>query len=129
MSNLIIPDLSTTISLVYSDEVTVGSGKTGQSIPIEIQVSLDWVKYALQRNCWKLLYSEEKINADSSGIDKFTQRVKNVLDVAVNENIFSTYKITGATIDRPSNKISIKFTANLIYSILGVNEVQGVVYH
>lgn len=124
-----VPELSTTHTVIYEDVVTTGSGTTMQSIPIEQQVSLDWLVYAIRKNCWNLLLTEEKVNATASGVEAFEQRVKQVLDVAVREQIFSSYKITERNVDRKNNKVSFKFTANLLYSILGVDEVEGVVYH
>ena len=54
--------------------------------------------------------------------------MKEVLDVAVDEGIFSTYQITQRVVDANTAKASFKFTAYLVYSILGVDKVEGVVY-
>jgi len=123
-----IPDLSTTYSIVHKTESTNGSGLTGQEFPIEQQVSLDWVKYAIQKNLWNILYTSRKVSATSNGLLILENGLKEVLDVAVDEGIFSTYQITQRVVDANTAKASFKFTAYLVYSILGVDKVEGVVY-
>lgn len=123
-----IPNLSTTYSIVHNTESTNGSGLTGQEFPIEQQVSLDWVKYAIQKNLWNILYTSRKVSATSNGLLILENGLKEVLDVAVDEGIFSTYQITQRVVDANTAKASFKFTAYLVYSILGVDKVEGVVY-
>jgi hypothetical protein len=123
-----IPDLSTTSSIVRRTKVTLGSGKTGEGVWINEQVSLDWVKWAIQRNVWKLLYTSEKVNATDEGLTLIENQTREVLDVAVQEGIFSEYKITERKLDRRNNKASLKFSARLMYSILDA-EIEGTVYH
>lgn len=124
-----IPDLSTTSVLINSvDKATTGSGMTGESVPINVQVSLDWVKYALQQSVWKKLYTEEKISLTQSGLTVLENEIKRVLDLAVSEGMFSEYSITQRSLDRTTYKASFKFTATLVHSILGVDKVEGSVY-
>lgn len=124
-----IPDLSTTSVLINSvDKATTGSGMTGESVPINVQVSLDWVKYALQQSVWKKLYTEEKISLTQSGLTVLENEIKRVLDLAVSEGMFSEYSITQRSLDRTTYKASFKFTATLVHSILGVDKVEGTVY-
>lgn len=123
-----IPDLSTTSSIIRRLKVTNGSGQTGQDVYINEQVSLDWVKWAIQRNTWKFLYTSEKVNATDEGLTLIENQTREVLDVAVQEGIFSEYKITERKLDRRNNKASLKFSARLMYSILDA-EIEGTVYH
>lgn len=123
-----IPNLSNTSVMIKNDKVTVGTGATCQGYPIEQQVGLDWLKWAIERNCWNLLKTEEKINATNNGLLRFEQRLKEVLDEAVYQTLFSNYQITEKKLDRKNNKVSFKFTANLLHSILGVNKVEGYIY-
>ena len=71
-----IPPLSTTLYSVYSTNVTVGSGLTGQGIVINEQVSLDWVKWAISKNVWNLLYQSGKVNATSEGVVLIENKIK-----------------------------------------------------
>ncbi|WP_247965439.1 DUF3383 family protein, partial [Citrobacter freundii] len=89
----------TTLYSVYSTNVTVGSGLTGQGIVINEQVSLDWVKWAISKNVWNLLYQSGKVNATSEGVVLIENKIKEVLDVAVKEGIFSEYQLLGNTLD------------------------------
>lgn len=123
-----IPFFSHTSVVIRGNKVTVGTGTTGQGYPIDQQISLDWLKWAIEKNCWNLLKSSEKVNATNNGLLLFEQRVKEPLDVAVQQNIFSSYTITEKKLDRRNNKVSFKFTANLLHSILGVDKVEGYIY-
>ena len=119
-----IPDLMSTTSLVMKDIATTGSGMTNQGIPIHEQVSLDWVKWALSRQVWNTLYTKEKINAKQGGLDLIINDIKMVLDLAVTESMFTKYQITETMLDRNTNTIQVKFTAELTHTILEV-EVNG----
>ncbi|MBQ0112874.1 MAG: hypothetical protein KBT03_07080 [Bacteroidales bacterium] len=123
-----IPFFSNTSVIIKGNKVTVGTGTTGQGYPIDQQISLDWLKWAIERNCWNLLKTEEKVNATNNGLLRFEQRLKEVLDEAVYQTLFSNYQITEKKLDRKNNKVSFKFTANLLHSILGVNKVEGYIY-
>lgn len=120
----VIPNFTTTSSLVLKDQATVGSGMTTQGIPIHEQVSLDWVRWALSRQVWNTLYTKEKINATQGGLDLIINDIKMVLDLAVKESMFSEYQITETKLDRSSNEIRVKFSAKLVHTILEV-EVSG----
>ena len=123
-----IPNLSTTLVTILDNKATTGSGMTGQGIVINEQVSLDWVAWAISKNIWNTLYTESKINANDSGLTLIENKLKEVLDIAVKENIFSEYKITQRNLQRQTNNASFKFSASLIYSILNVN-IEGSVYY
>ena len=117
-----------TTSVVMKNRATVGSGKTSQGVPIHEQVSLDWVKWAISRKVWRLLYTKDKVNATEAGKELIINEVKDVLNVAVEEGIFIKYNISGVTLDSKSSTISIKFSAELEQTILYV-DVSGSLYH
>lgn len=119
-----IPPLSNTSSIVINDKAVVGSGKTNQNLPIHEQVSIDWVKWAISQRVWKTLYTQSKINATQGGIDLVVNEIKYVLDIAVEQGIFTQYKIGETKLDRNTNNLQVKFTANLTHTILEV-EVNG----
>ena len=123
-----IPNLSTTLVTILDNKATTGSGMTGQGIVINEQVSLDWVTWAISKNIWNTLYTESKINANDSGLALIENKLKEVLDIAVKENIFTEYKITQRNLQRQTNNASFKFSASLVYSILNVN-IEGSVYY
>ena len=123
-----IPNLSTTLVTILGNKATTGSGMTGQGIVINEQVSLDWVTWAISKNIWNTLYTESKINANDSGLTLIENKLKEVLDIAVKENIFSEYKITQRNLQRQTSNASFKFSASLVYSILNVN-IEGSVYY
>lgn len=124
-----IPDFSTACVRVYGrDKATVGTAETCEKYPINEQVSLDWVKYALQRKLWNLLYNSKKINATVNGLQILENQIKEILDVAVDEGIFTDYLITKRELDRFNSKASFKFVATLTHSILGVDKVEGNIY-
>ena len=123
-----IPNLSTTSIKILNKRSTEGSGVTGQGIVINEQVSLDWVRYAISKNVWNLLYNSDKVNATSRGVSLVENKIKEVLDIAVREDIFSEYKITQHHLDKRHNNLSFKFKAKLTYSILNAN-IEGTVYN
>ena len=123
-----IPNLSTTLVTILDNKATTGSGMTGQGIVINEQVSLDWVTWAISKNIWNTLYTESKINANDSGLTLIENKLKEVLDIAVKESIFSEYKITQRNLQRQTSNASFKFSASLVYSILNVN-IEGSVYY
>lgn len=119
-----IPPLSNTSSIVINDKSVVGSGKTNQNLPIHEQVSIDWVKWAISQRVWKTLYTQSKIIATEGGIDLIVNEIKYILDIAVEQGIFTQYKIGETKLDRNTNNLQVKFTANLTHTILEV-EVNG----
>lgn len=118
----------TTSAKVLKSKATVGSGRTLAGELIHEKVSLDWVKWALQRKVWSLLYTSEKINATRDGSDIVVNVVKDVLNVAVEESIFINYSMVSVNLDSVGNNISIKFNAELEHTILSV-EVSGSLYY
>lgn len=124
-----IPNLSnTTIMLYGTSKSTVGTGMTCQQIHINEQVSLDWLVYALQRKLWNLLYTNKRINATVYGLQSLENQIKEILDVSVEQGIFSSYIITERKLDRINNKASFKFSATLTHSVLEVDKVEGTIY-
>lgn len=123
-----IPNLSTTSVNILNSRSTEGSGLTGQGVVINEQVSLDWVRYAISKNIWNLLYQTLKINATPNDGTLIENKIKEVLDVAVTEGIFSEYKITESNVYSRNNNASFKFNAKLTYSILNC-DVTGTVYN
>lgn len=123
-----IPNLSSTSSKVINNKAVVGSGMTLQGLPIHEQVSLDWLKWAISKNIWNELYSSPKITATKGGKDIIENKVKEVLDVATTEDIFSEYKIKDIVLDTRNETISLKFSATLTHSILKV-DVSGELYY
>ena len=123
-----IPNLSTTSIKILGGRSTEGSGVTGQGVVINEQVSLDWVRYAITKNVWNLLYQSGKVDATSEGVVLIENKIKEVLDVAVTEGIFSEYQLLGNTLDRQQNNATYKFKAKLTYSILNA-DIEGVVYN
>lgn len=119
-----IPPLSNTSSIVINDKAVVGSGKTNQNLHLHEQVSIDWVKWAISQRVWKTLYTQNKINATEGGIDLIVNEIKYILDIAVEQGIFTQYKIGETKLDRNTNNLQVKFTANLTHTILEV-EVNG----
>ena len=125
-----LPNLSTSSALIYGrDKATVGSGATADGTKIEYKVMNDWLIWAIQRNLWKILYTKEKVPQTNSGSILMENGLKEVLDVAVTENHFSDYRITEVTQDRRTNKLSMKFSATLVHTILGVDKVEGTIYN
>ena len=125
-----LPNLSTSSALIYGrDKATVGSGTTADGTKIEYKVMNDWLIWAIQRNLWKILYTKEKVPQTNSGSILMENGLKEVLDVAVTENHFSDYRITEVTQDRRTNKLSMKFSATLVHTILGVDKVEGTIYN
>lgn len=123
-----LPELSTTSMLVIKKRATVGSGLTTQGIVIHEQVSLDWIKWALGRKVWKTLYSNERINATTEGLELIANDVKEVLNLALEEEMLSEYQITEVLLDRYTNNLSLKFSCRLMETILFV-DISGSLYY
>lgn len=114
---------TTTSSIVMKTKATTGSGKTSEGIPINEQVSLDWVKWAISKKVWNLLYSKGKVNATDAGKELILNEVKYVLGLAVEEGIFTTYNTSNVLLNSAQQTISIKFTAETQHTILAVDVV------
>ena len=122
-----IPDLSTTSTKILGNLATAGSGSTGQGVYVNEQVSLDWVRYSISKNVWNLLYTSNKVPRTENGRLLVENKIKEVLDVAVREGIFSRYEII-KTQQPYQDNFSFKFKAKLIHSILNA-DVEGTVYN
>ena len=121
-------DYTNYTGVVLGDKVTLGSGTTCTGIPIQEHVGIDWVKWAISKNVWNLLYGKDKVNATNKGVDLVLNSVKEVLEVAVSEEIFTNYKIMSTNLDSKNNSLSIVFRAEVSSTILFVN-VGGSLYH
>ena len=126
-----IPNLSTTSVLfgAYKDKSTLGSGTDCTGYPINEVVSLDWVKYALRKRLWEVLYNSEKVSSNKFGLSILENVVKSVLDTAVQLEIFESYKLTDSKIVSTLGRASFKFEAILTQTILEVKKVEGTIYH
>lgn len=126
-----IPNLSTTTVIMpkYSAKSTLGSGKTCEGYPIHEVVSLDWVRYALQKKLWEVFYNSERVPATSAGLSLLENAVRYVLDIAVQQGIFESYIITERKLASSLNRASFKFEATLTQTILEVKKVEGTIYH
>lgn len=102
---------------------------TCQGIVINEQVSLDWVTWAISKNIWNTLYTESKINANDSGLTLIENKLKEVLDIAVKENIFTEYKITQRNLHRlEQTMLHLNFQRHLFLRFTNVN-IEGSVYY
>lgn len=126
-----IPDLSTISTLMpYNNEKsTLGSGKTGQGFNIHEVVSLDWVRYAIQKKLWEVFYNNERVLATAAGMLLLENAVRYVLDIAVQQDIFTAYTITGRNLISSINRASFSFEATITQTILEVKKVEGTIYH
>lgn len=123
-----IPEKSNTTAIVMDTKVTVGSGTTMQGIAIHEQVSLDWVKWAIGRKVWNLLYNTSKLPANTGGTELIKNEMKNVLDLTIEEGIFSKYIIKDISIAKDKETVKASFSATLMHSILGAS-ISGSLYH
>lgn len=125
LKDIVFENSFTTLSSkVMKSRATTGSGKTSEGFPINEQVSLDWVKWALSKRVWSLLYNKEKVSATESGKELILNEVKYVLDAALEQGIFTTYTIKDISFNSNNQSVSIKFIAELQQTILNV-EVSG----
>jgi hypothetical protein len=124
-----IPSISTTVfnKLGSDDMTTFGSGTTSSGVSIEEKVSLDWLRYAIQRRLWSLLYNQEKIDSTDYGKQMFLNELVYVLDISVKNNIIKNYVINSSSVNRVKGTISVDFKAELTNTILSVN-VAGSLY-
>lgn len=123
-----LPKLLSTTSTILNDKSTIGSGTTSQGIVIHEQVSLDWCRWAIARQVWKTLYDKEKIPSSKNGGDIIVNNIKQVLDLAVSESIFSEYKIGRVEIFPVRNNIAVEFSASLVQTILNC-DISGSLYY
>lgn len=123
-----IPDRSNTTVIVLDTKATAGSGTTMQGVLIHEQVSLDWVKWAIGRKVWNLLYNTNKLPSTTGGIELVKNEIRNVLDLAVEEDVFSKYHIKDVSIAKDKETVKASFSATLMHSILGAS-ISGSLYH
>lgn len=123
-----IHDKSNTTVIVLDTKATVGSGSTMQGVLIHEQVSLDWVKWAIGRKVWNLLYNTNRLPFTIGGIELIKNEIKNVLDLAVEEGVFSKYHIKDVSIAKDKETVKASFSATLMHSILGAS-ISGSLYH
>lgn len=117
----VIPDNTSTSSIILKNKATTGSGATTTGIPIHEQVSLDWVVWALSRRVWNTLYTTDRITATKGSVELISNDVKYVLDLAVTEGMFTEYTITETTLEPKENNIKLKFTAKIMSTIINVS--------
>ncbi len=123
-----ILESSTASSRILKKRSTVGSGTTTQGIVISEQVSLDWIKWALGRKVWSTLYNSERLNGTLKNQEIIINNVKDVLNLALEEEMISEYEIKDVVYNRSSNNLSLKFSCSLVQTILFVN-VSGSLYY
>lgn len=123
-----IPENSNTTVIVMDTKATVGSGNTMQGFAIHEQVSLDWVKWAIGRKVWTLLYNASKLPSTVGGTELIKNEMKNVLDLAIEEGVFSKYHIKNISIAKDKETVKASFSATLMHSILGAS-ISGSLYH
>lgn len=119
----------TTVSTeVLGAKATLGSGRTTTGEKIHEKVSLDWVKWAISKKVWNLLYTKNKVDATEAGATLIANEVKQVLEVAIQEGMFLNYRINSVVVDSRSNNLEIKFSATLEHTIISA-EFVGSLYH
>lgn len=121
-------ETSTASSRILKKRSTIGSGTTTQGIVVSEQVSLDWIKWALGRKIWSTLYSSERLNGTLKNQEIIINNVKDVLNLALEEEMISEYEIKDVVYSRRSNNLSLKFSCSLVQTILYVN-VSGSLYY
>lgn len=126
-----IPNFSTTCVIMpdTKSKSTLGSGTNCEGYKVYEVVSLDWVRYAMQKKLWEVFYSNEKVPTTSGGMSLLENAVRYVLDIAVAQGIFQSYKITGSKYTSPLSRASFTFEAVLTQTILEVKKVEGTIYH
>ena len=112
---------------VMEYNVTWGDGTTCSGEWIDSVVFDDWLKWAIQRNIWKLFKSSPKINATDGGVELIKTKIKEVLDFAVEQDGILTYKITDVKYDRITRSSSFKFNYTRVHAIIGVISIDGVI--
>ena len=113
---------------IHEDNVSWGSGTTADGEWIDHRVFEDWMKWAIQRNVWKLFKASPKVNATKSGLDSIEMKIKEVLDFSVEQSGISNYKITSRSFDRHMRSSKFNFTYEREHAIIGVVQVNGTVY-
>ena len=123
-----IPEGSTSTAVIMNRKVTVGSGITSEGYVIHEQVALDWVRWAIGRKVWKVLYNSAKISSNTGGIDLIKNEIRSVLDLATEESVFSKYRVEEVYISKDKETVKARFSATLMHSIIGAS-ASGSLYH
>lgn len=129
-AKLIPSNATCSTRLMFNERATTDYAATASGVKIEQYVSLAWLKAAIEWNIWQtLLKSETKITFSKNGDDLLESKLREVLEFAVSENIFTDYNITERSFNTKNYTASYKFSATLTHSILGVDKVEGTIYH
>ena len=107
--------------------VTWGDGTTCNGEWIDSVVFDDWLRWAVQRNVWKLFKNTPKINATDNGVEQIELKIKEVLDFGVEQNGIMSYKVTEKSYDRLSRSSSFKFNYTRVHAIIGVISINGTI--
>ena len=107
--------------------VTWGDGTTCNGEWIDSVVFDDWLRWAIQRNVWKLFKNTPKINATDDGVEQIELKIREVLDFGVEQNGIISYKVTEKSYDRLSRSSSFKFNYTRVHSIIGVISINGTI--
>lgn len=110
---------------VLGYNVTWGSGTTCNGEWIDNIVTDDWMKWAIQRNIWKLFKLSPKVNATQDGLEKITLKITEVLNFLIDQNGIRSYRITKATFDRLTRSSSFEFEYEREHAIIGVRNITG----
>lgn len=110
------------------DFYTWGSGKTCDGEWIDHKVNDDWIKWAIQRNVWKLIKTSPKISATKNGMDQIELKIKEVLDFNLKQNGIISYKVYNPQLNRQHRKASFEFSYEREHAIVGVVTVNGTLY-
>ena len=107
--------------------VTWGDGTTCNGEWIDSVVFDDWLRWAIQRNVWKLFKNTPKVNATNNGVEQIELKIREVLDFGVEQNGIISYKITEKSYDRLSRSSSFKFNYTRVHAIIGVISINGTI--
>ena len=107
--------------------VTWGDGTTCNGEWIDSVVFDDWLRWAIQRNVWKLFKNTPKINATDNGVEQIELKIREVLDFGVEQNGIISYKVTEKSYDRLSRSSSFKFNYTRVHAIIGVISINGTI--
>ena len=113
--------------VVMDYPVIWGDGTTCNGEWIDSVVFDDWLRWAIQRNVWKLFKNTPKINATDKGIEQIELKIREVLDFGVEQNGIISYKVTEKSYDRLSRSSSFKFNYTRVHAIIGVISINGTI--
>ena len=108
--------------------MTIGSGTTCEPLWIDHKVLDDWIRWAIQRNVWKLLKTSRKISGNKGGLEQINTKIKEVLEFLYNREAILSYSTELGTVDRARRTASdFTFEYTRVDMINGVVSVKGVV--